>query len=737
MSVPVETEGPGGGSGPSLRLPPLAAAYCAVVVAASVLAAIVAFTAHETPTRTEWIAFAILLPLAALAPLFTVSIARNHGFHTGAAFVVAGALVLPPTLVVALAVLLRLPTWFRERAPWYVETFNIANSVLSALTAALVVQVVGTDDGVELALAGLGAATGFVVLNHGLLATMLWLGRGLTLRETGLFSREGLGIEFVIALLGVAVGALADTNVLLLPALLAPFALGHRSLSTLALLRESEERFRTMFESGPTATMLLGIDGSVLAVNRSLEGLLGYTEDELRALPVADHVHPDDREAGADLYAELVRGERDAYRRDALFVTKDGRTVGTHLAAALVRDADGKPMYVIGMAEDVTEQRQLEEQLRQSQKLEAVGRLAGGVAHDFNNMLTAIGGYTSFALDRAPSGSPIRSDLEEVRKATERAALLTRQLLAFSRKQVLQPEVLDLNEIVAELESMLRPLLGEDVVLTTALDPGLGAIEADPGQLQQVVMNLVVNARDAMPAGGTISIETANVDVDEVADGAIEPGRYVMLTVRDAGEGIDEATIGQIFEPFFTTKESGKGTGLGLATVYGIVKQSGGYLSVETELGAGSAFTIYLRRVEGALSPSATMPAAVEAPPGSGTATVLVVEDEEVIRSLVQHVLEADGYRVLVAHDGEEAVAVAEAHDVELLLTDLSMPKLGGRELAEHLRTANPGLKVLYMSGYAESGILSDGVLPPVTGFLEKPFTPTELKATVRALLTV
>ena len=310
-------------------------------------------------------------------------------------------------------------------------------------------------------------------------------------------------------------------------------------------------------------------------------------------------------ETGAELYAELARGDRDSYRREARFVTKDGRTVITHFAAALVRDADGKPDYMIGMAEDVTQQKQLEDQLRQSQKLEAIGRLAGGVSHDFNNMLTAIGGYTAFALEHADEGSPLRSDLDEIRKATERAALLTRQLLAFSRKQVLTPELLDLNEIVVELQTMLRPLIGEDIVLSMKLDPALGQIEADPGQLQQVVMNLVVNARDAMPAGGALSIETANADVvDELGEGSIAPGRYVTLTVRDAGEGIDEATLSQIFEPFFTTKDSDKGTGLGLSTVYGIVKQSGGFIAVESEVGVGSEFTMYLRRATDVRQPT-------------------------------------------------------------------------------------------------------------------------------------
>ena len=413
-----------------------------------------------------------------------------------------------------------------------------------------------------------------------------------------------------------------------------------------------------------------------------------------------DHVHPDDRENGAELYAELVRGDRDSYRREALFVTKDGRTVITHLAAALVRDADEKPDYVIAMAEDVTEQKQLEDQLRQSQKLEAIGRLAGGVAHDFNNMLTAIGGYTAFALEHADEGSPLRSDLDEIRKATERAALLTRQLLAFSRKQVLTPELLDLNEIVAELETMLRPLIGEDIVLTMKLDPALGPIEADPGQLHQVVMNLVVNARDAMPAGGALSIETANADVlDDLGDGSIAPGRYVTLTVRDAGEGIDEATLSQIFEPFFTTKDSDKGTGLGLSTVYGIVKQSGGFIAVESEVGVGSEFTMYLRRATDVRQPRVEVtpppvPLPAPAPQDAAGKTVLVVEDEDVVRALVRQVLEGAGFDVLVARNGEEAFALAAKHHVDVLLSDLMLPKLGGHEVADRLRSSHPDLKV-------------------------------------------
>jgi two-component system, cell cycle sensor histidine kinase and response regulator CckA len=385
----------------------------------------------------------------------------------------------------------------------------------------------------------------------------------------------------------------------------------------------------------------------------------------------------------------------------------------------------------------VTERKQLEEQLLQSQKLEAIGRLAGGVAHDFNNMLTAIGGYTSLALEYADGGTPLRADLEEIGKATDRAATLTRQLLAFSRKQVLKPELLNLNGIVLELESMLRPLIGEDVALTTRLEPALGPIQADPGQLHQVVMNLVVNARDAMPAGGSVTIQTANADVDGDNDDSIEPGRYVTLTVRDTGEGIDERTLAQIFEPFFTTKESGKGTGLGLATVYGIVKQSGGYVAVESEVGIGSAFTIYLRRADEARQPQLEPPLAPAPPPAAAThqRTVLVVEDEDVVRGLVHQVLESGGYEVLVAADGAEALRLAHRRNIDLLLTDMTMPGLGGEEVASRLRADLPRLKVIYMSGYADSGLLSAGALPDGAAFLEKPFTFAALTEAVGALL--
>ena len=735
MSVPAVAGHGGWQSRRVRRLSASASAYAAVVALAAFIAAAVA-VAGDSSTKPEWLAFAILLPLAATAPLFRVPVGRNHSFHAAPAFVVAGALVLPPLLVVVLVLALHAPLAVRDRYPWYIQAFNIANFTLSGLAAWLAVEAIGQKGDLGFALSGLVAAGVFVVVNHVLLAIMLRLGRGHSFRETGLLSPTGLGIEYIIAALGVAVAEFTTVNPWLVPVVLAPLALAHRSLSITSLLRKTEERFRTMFESAPTATMLFGVGGEVMTANRSALSLLGYEHDEALLTNADDIRHPDDAAEGRRLYRELIQGDHDSYRREARFLTKDGRTIVTQLALALVRDADGKPDFAIAMAEDVTERKLLEEQLRQSQKLEAIGRLAGGVAHDFNNMLTAIGGYTAFALEHASAGSPLESDLEEISKATDRAALLTRQLLAFSRKQVLTPELLNLNGIVVEMQSMLRPLIGEDIVLTTELDPALGPIEADPGQLHQVVMNLVVNARDAMPNGGNLTIVTANADVDEVGDGSIDPGRYITLTVRDAGEGIDEETLSQIFEPFFTTKDATKGTGLGLATVYGIVKQSGGYVEVESEVGVGSAFTIYLRRVDDARQHRPEPPAI--APPADPSPThavkrILVVEDEEVVRGLVRQMLVGEGYEVLVAQDGEEAIELAGRSTIDVLLTDLTMPKVGGREVAERLRESQPGLRVIYMSGYAED--LPTGALPPATSFLGKPFTFAELTETVRSLL--
>lgn len=370
--------------------------------------------------------------------------------------------------------------------------------------------------------------------------------------------------------------------------------------------------------------------------------------------------------------------------------------------------------------------------------MEAVGRLAGGVAHDFNNLLTAISGHAQILLEDLPADDPARADIEEISRAADRAADLTRQLLAFSRKQMLRPQVLDPNALIGEIQKMLRRLIGEDIELITRLAPDLGAVRADPGQLEQVIMNLAVNARDAMPTGGRLLIETRNVELGE--DDArrlapLQPGPHVVLIVSDTGAGMDESTRERIFEPFFTTKEKGKGTGLGLSTVYGIVQQSGGHIWVYSEPGQGTTFKIYLPRVD-------ARPEAAPAPSDAdgahnGREVVLLVEDEDAVRSLARRILEKRGYTVLTARTGPEALRIAERHDgpIHLILTDVVMPEMSGRELAERIAPTRPDARTLFMSGYTEDDVLRRGVLNEGAAFLEKPFTPSALAQKVREVL--
>jgi PAS domain S-box-containing protein len=401
-------------------------------------------------------------------------------------------------------------------------------------------------------------------------------------------------------------------------------------------------------------------------------------------------------------------------------------------------DADGNVKTVVTASRNITEGRKLEEQLRQAQKMEAVGRLAGGIAHDFNNLLTAINGYSDLLIRQMDETDPRRREVEEIRKAGDRAASLTRQLLAFSRRQILQPKVVDLNAVVSHIENMLHRLIGEDVKLLVSLALPLWRVMADSGQIEQVIMNLAINSRDAMPAGGTLTIETANLELSEeipIGSVSVPPGSYVALTVSDTGCGMDKATKSHLFEPFFTTKEKGKGTGLGLAMVYGIVKQSGGYILVDSEVGKGTAFKIYLPRIAGE-----PQPAALEIVPAAstmGNETVLVVEDQDEVRNLVEEILRMQGYHVLKASSGDEALRLCRAakKPIDLLLTDMVMPGLSGRELAERMREISPGIKVLLMSGYAEEGTLPPGETGRGLVFIQKPFSAVTLAQKVREVL--
>jgi PAS domain S-box-containing protein len=437
-----------------------------------------------------------------------------------------------------------------------------------------------------------------------------------------------------------------------------------------------------------------------------------------------------------DIVADVDR----AYRERTSFTREMDYHYRTTAAARRLRVTYGhvEPDMVLVHTEDVTEQRRIEEQSRAAQKMEAIGQLAGGLAHDFNNLMSVVLGYAAFAREGLREGDPLLGDLEEIERAGRRAAELTGQLLAFSRKQVLQPEVIDLNAVTVDLERMLCRLLGESVEIVLRPGPGLGRVKIDPGRIEQVIVNLAVNARDAMPGGGTLTIETANLDVDEAfaeAHPGLQPGPHVMLAVSDNGCGMAPEIRGRIFDPFFSTKPVGKGTGLGLATVYGIVRQSGGSIRVHSEIGEGTTFRLYFPRTdEPAEPPQAHRPSDR---PATGSETILVVEDEEGVRGLSARVLRGAGYTVLTASGGGEALLVAEEYrgPIHLLLTDVVMPRMGGRRLAKRLQAFRPSMRVLYMSGHAENEVVDRGLILPGTAFIAKPLCASDLARKVRDVL--
>jgi two-component system, cell cycle sensor histidine kinase and response regulator CckA len=842
-----------GSNKPAARrsLPGPARLYLAGVVVA---AALVAFPALAGIDSAEsWSRFLALGACAALAWQFVVPTGRSHGFDTTFVFIVAAALLLPFELVVLMGVAQYGVDALRRRFPWYIQIFNVANCTLTAATtwaAAHVVIELDFAGAPRYALAGLAAAGTCVGMNHVLLAGALRLARGHSMRASGLFTLTSIAMDLVLAGLGVALAFVWVANPWLVPAVVGSLAISHHSFSLLARQRESEQQFRAMFESAPVGSALVDIEGKIVSSNRALEQMLGYAKDALGGTPTDDLVHPDDAGRDRELFRELVSGQREAYSMESRYVARDGRIVWGQGAAALVRGVDRKPRFAIGMVQDVTERKQaeqalreseeryrelfenandmvytldldgrltavnrageaitgfgrdellgralaeliapehldevapaflvdalggdtatyecsivakdgrrvpvevatrlilehgrpvglqgvardvserreLEDRLRQAQKLEAIGLLAGGVAHDFNNMLTAITGYSHLAVGALDSGRDVRrSDLEEIAKAADRAGALTSQLLAFSRKQMLRPEVIDLNDVVGDLDKMLRRLIGEHIDVVTAFGAGLGRVKADRSQLEQVIVNLVVNARDAMRDGGTLTITTSSGESDDV-----------VLCVSDTGHGMDAATRERIFEPFFTTKEVGQGTGLGLATVYGVVKQSGGHLSVESEPGAGAEFRIYLPSVDEPLA----QPERSFSPPQDAqeSETILLVEDEEIVRRLIRDTLRSSGYTVLEAGNGEEAMRICRAQrdPVDIVVTDVVMPHMTGPELVDHLSASQPELKVLYVSGYADGRSSQRTSLQPGTELLQKPFTPSMLAQKVREVL--
>ncbi len=503
-------------------------------------------------------------------------------------------------------------------------------------------------------------------------------------------------------------------------------------------LRESESRYRTLVQSAVYGIYRSSaVEDRFLDVNPALISMLGYAStEELLALKLSRDVYwdPEERMRLLEEHGQRPRTEGVQVR----WKKKDGSPITVRLSGRTVRDARGEALAFEMIAEDITERAALELQLLQSQKMEAVGRLAGGVAHDFNNLLTVIKGYGELMLEELRPNDPMRAEVEEIQKAADRAVSLTRQLLAFSRRQVLAPKIIDLNSVVANMDKLLRRLLGEDIELNTVLDPRLGHVKADPGQIEQVIMNLAVNARDAMPSGGKLTIETVNLDLDSFyarEHVTVAAGPYVMLAVSDTGVGMDTETQSHIFEPFFTTKELGKGTGLGLSTVYGIVKQSGGYIWVYSEMGRGTTFKVYLPRV--AEEVAAAGAAGPEHETHRGNETILLVEDEDGVRALIRQVLVRNGYKVLEARHGEEAALLADGHKepIHLLLTDVVLARMSGRELAQRLAPQRPEMQVIFMSGYTDEAIVHHGMLTPGAKFLQKPFTTDTLMHAVRGLL--
>ncbi|MBI3264711.1 MAG: PAS domain S-box protein [Acidobacteria bacterium] len=501
-----------------------------------------------------------------------------------------------------------------------------------------------------------------------------------------------------------------------------------------AALRASEERYRALVEDVPCGVFQSTPEGRFLFVNRALVDMLGYaSEQELLAIDISRDLYerPEDRER----IKEQLEAKGQLLNIETSFKCKDGRRLTVLANYRVVRDQHGALLYYEGTNTDISEQKRLEEQFRQAQKMEAIGRLASGVAHDFNNLLTAIFGYSDLVLDRVRDHPDIAVDIQEIKKAGERACRLTRQLLAFSRKQMLRPQVLDLNQVVGDLAKMLSHIIGEDIRLEMVAAPSLGHTKADPGQVEQLLMNLAVNARDAMPQGGTLTIATANVVLDSGFAcrhvGSV-PGRYVSLTVQDTGCGMTPEVLAHIFEPFFTTKGPDKGTGLGLSTVWGIVKQSAGYITVESTPGIGTTVTTYLPTVDDTVESAGARPRSVNTL--KGRETILLVEDDTGIRDLIRKVLEGYGYTVLQAQDVGDAIAIEASHrgPIHLLVSDLIMPGLNGPDLAQRVVRHRPAIKVLYVSGFANQAGIDLGSISRSASFLQKPFTPEALATSVR-----
>ncbi len=501
-------------------------------------------------------------------------------------------------------------------------------------------------------------------------------------------------------------------------------------------LRLSEQSYRSLIEGAPYGICRATVDGQLLQVNRAMAEMLGY-ESETELLLQSLRTEIFNQPVNYDEFLAQLRGRGSCQGFECTWRCQGGMSILMRLGGWSVLDGTGEISYLEIIAENVTERKQLENQLRQAQKMQAIGQLAGGVAHDFNNLLTVVEGHVEMMLSEVPPSGTLRHRLEEIEKAADLASTLTRRLLAFSRMQVLQSKVLDLNVVIAGMSQMLGRLIGENIEMTFLPGADLGRVKADPSQIEQVLMNLVVNARDAMPGGGRLTIETHNAQLDATysrQQAIVERGDYVLLVVSDTGRGMDGETQARVFEPFFTTKQPGQGTGLGLSMVYGVVKQSGGYIWVYSEPGRGAAFKIYLPRVT---DPADETAAVVSVSSPRGKETILFAEDEESVREIVSGFLESKGYQVLAADDGISAKQIAKSHkgEIDLLLTDVVMPKKGGRELAEDLRRILPHLKVLFISGYTGDFVVRNAILESGAAFVQKPFSMQYLANKIREVL--
>ena len=506
----------------------------------------------------------------------------------------------------------------------------------------------------------------------------------------------------------------------------------------LGSFQKSEQMVLALLDSATQAIISIDRTGRIVLTNRRAHEMFGYSQEELLGEKI-EILLPDSKRS-------THRGDREDYFQrprirpmgigmDLAGRRKDGKEFPVEVSLSYLEMPQG--VFAIAFVSDISQRKQLEDQLMHAQKMEAVGRLAGGVAHDFNNMLTVISGYNRMILDELSPLDPLRGYAEEILKAADRAGALTNQLLAFSRRQIMQPRVINVNAVIEQTEKMLRRLIGEDVELEFGLKPNIGNIRADPGHVEQAIMNLAVNARDAMPLGGRLTIETANVQLDEnyaKTHMGVIPGDFVMIAVSDTGIGMDAETKRRIFEPFFTTKEKGKGTGLGLATVYGMVKQAGGDIWVYSEPGRGTTFKLYFPRVTEAVTDALT--ADRESPQGRNE-TILVVEDEKAVRDLTVRMLQQLGYSVLIASGGAEAMEISASHPqrIALLLTDVVMPNMSGRQLADILAETRPDMKVIYLSGYTENTVIHHGVLDAGMEFLPKPFSREVLAKKIRDVL--